>query len=124
MIFYLFKGAIYMALKLYSFGYTFDTSGVYKVSVDFFNTVNTADVALKGIESAYNTHTSHNINRFIFKAYNVSIDPGKTKVNFDIQYEQSDKGNNKTSGEITLLVIADIDSKTQQEPTYTISSPK
>lgn len=113
-----------MALKLSSYDYTFETSGTYNASVEFYNTVNTADVALKGIESAYANNVSHNINRFIFKIFNVSIDASGTKVNFNVHYEQSDKGNNETKGNMTVLVIADIDAKTQQEPTFTLSSPQ
>lgn len=109
-----------MTLSLQSHDQTFTESGTYSGYVDFGNTINAGDIALKAIESKY-SGTDHHVSSFVFKIYNVNIDTNGTRLNFSLQYEQKDVHGSSTSGNITILAIADIEAKTQQKPSFTIT---
>lgn len=111
-----------MALRLQSFDHAFTEAGTYNGFIEFGNTVNVADISLKGFESKYND-TDYYIKSIAFRIYNVNIDTTTTRVNFSLQFEQKDVNGTDTEGSITILAIADVDASTvgaYKEPVFSI----
>jgi hypothetical protein len=114
-----------MAIAFHTFSQVFKRheSKTFQLSVDFGNTIKSADVAIKGIDVAHHDQ-DHEIETIKANISNVQLSPSKTAVNFDLHYEVSDKNQHEMEGTITALVIADVEAKMQKEPTVTVLSAK
>jgi hypothetical protein len=97
-----------MAIEFRSLSYSFTAPGSAPLSVDFGNTVNSAEVVLKAIKG-WHDNDDHEIKNLEFGIYDVEV--VDTKVNFTLEFDQQDKNNNRAQGKMTVVVIANVETK-------------